>query len=62
MKTHQIAKQLDNTRITKMMRELKPVKRPIDLSDFDIPIMGDMTGKKVQSFFDNLTTKPCETK
>jgi hypothetical protein len=30
--------------------------------EFDLPIMGDMTGKKIQNFLDNLTIRKDENK
>ena len=62
--TPQIAKSIDLKRFLSIVEDLPKIeqKRPINLSDFDIPIMGDMTGKKVQSFLDNLTITKCEKK
>jgi len=58
MKTsHQIAKEIDLKRFISIVEDLPKIdtKRAINLSDFDLPIMGDMNGKEVQSFLDNLT-------
>ena len=57
MSTTQIAKAIDLKRFISIVDDLPKIeqKRPINLSDFDIPIMGDMTGKKIQLFLDNLT-------
>ena len=55
--THQIAKAIDLKRFLSIVEDLPKVdmKRAVNLSDFDLPIMGDMNGKEVQSFLDNLT-------
>jgi len=58
MKTsHQIAKSIDLKRFISIVEDLPKIdtKRAINLSDFDFPIMGDINGKEVQSFLDNLT-------
>ena len=64
MSTTQIAKAIDLKRFISIVDDLPKIeqKRPINLSDFDIPIMGDMTGKKIQLFLDNLTITKCEKK
>ncbi len=55
--TPEIAKSIDLKRFLSIVEDLPNIdkKRRIDLSDFDLPIMGDMNGKEVQSFLDNLT-------
>jgi len=55
--SHQIAKAIDLKRFLSIVEDLPKIniKRSINLSDFDFLIMGDMNGKEVQSFLDNLT-------
>jgi len=55
--SNQIAKAIDLKRFLSIVEDLPKVdtKRAINLSDFDLPVMGDMNGKEVQSFLDNLT-------
>ena len=57
--SHQIAKSIDLKRFLSIVEDLPNIdmKRAVNLSDFDLPIMGDMNGKEVQSFLDNLTIK-----
>jgi len=55
--TRQIAKEIDLKRFLSIVEDLPKIdmKRAINLSDFDFPIMSDINGKEVQSFLDNLT-------
>ena len=59
--TNQIAKAIDLQRIKSIIED-EPAIELKEPYDFDLPIMGDMTGKKIQNFLDNLTIRKDENK
>lgn len=59
--TAQICKEIDLKRVLSIIED-EPAIEKKEPYNFDLPIMGDMTGEKIQNFLDNLTIRPCETK